>query len=356
MDFMHRYPIRGWYAIIILGGNIMPRAIKKSRWLAIVLGSLLLLAILIAACGGATTGGGSVPQNAPARSAQGGAAGAGGQSSGSQNKQSYSVPQAPTGPQYLIKALRVDMQVKDTMQVATDLQSWVSTTDPRSSTGGIDYQQVGDNLYNVSITFTVQATLYPQVEHYFASYAPLHKGKLLDLHETVQDVTNDYVDTQSRLKNLRGEQERLLTLLKNAQALGDILSIEQRLTDVEGQIEEIEAHLNALNGQVTFYNVVVNLQPIDIPASPPPQNTPWNPGGVLHDALSAALGFGQGLATLFIWLAVFSVYLIPAVLIFLVVRRLRIHGRPILRAPVAPVAPVASATSVSSASSSQTDS
>ncbi len=107
----------------------MPRAIKKSRWLAIVLGSLLLLAILIAACGGATTGGGSVPQNAPARSAQGGAAGAGGQSSGSQNKQSYSVPQAPTGPQYLIKALRVDMQVKDTMQVATDLQSWVSTTD-----------------------------------------------------------------------------------------------------------------------------------------------------------------------------------------------------------------------------------
>jgi len=58
----------------------MPRTIKKSRWSAIVLGSLLLLAILIAACGGATTGGGggSVPQSAPARSAQGGLQGQGG--------------------------------------------------------------------------------------------------------------------------------------------------------------------------------------------------------------------------------------------------------------------------------------
>lgn len=322
----------------------MPHAIKKSKWSAIVLGSLVLLAMLIAACGGATGsgGGGSVTSSNAAVKQAADQSGAGGQGSGSQNKQPYSgQPQAPTGPQYLIKALRVDMLVKDTMRVATDLQSWVSTTDPRSSTGGIDYQQAGDNLYNVSITFTVQATLYSRVERYLADYAPLHKGKLLGLRETVQDVTNDYVDTQSRLKNLRGEQERLLTLLKNAQALGDILSIEQKLTDVEGQIEQIQAHLNALNGQVTFYNVVVNLQPIEAPP-PPPKDTPWNVGGVLHDALSAALGFGQALATLFIWLAVFSVYLIPAVLIFLVVRRLWIRGSPILRAPVASLTSVPS--------------
>ena len=39
------------------------------------------------------------------------------------------------------------------------------------------------------------------------------------------------------LTNLRGEQQRLLTLMGQAQSLSDVLTIEQRLTDVEGQIE-----------------------------------------------------------------------------------------------------------------------
>ena len=62
-------------------------------------------------------------------------------------------------------------------------------------------------------------------------------------NETVQDETNDFLDTQSRLTNLRAEQPRLLTLLSQAQNLGDTLQVEQRLTDVEGQIENIEVHL-----------------------------------------------------------------------------------------------------------------
>jgi hypothetical protein len=311
------------------------RFISKRRFrLAILFTGFVVLVVLLAGCAGSATssaGTNSGSVNAPAHqpassSSQGSGSSSNGKSSGSYQSQ------------YLVKSLAVNMAVKDTRQVASELQSWIAKTDPRASSAGIDYEQVGDNLYNVSLTFSVESTDYTRIEEYLAGYAVQHNGKLLNLHESVQDVTNDYVDSQSRLTNLRGEQARLLTLLSQTQALGDIITVQDKLTDVEGQIENIEAHINALKNQVTFYTVTINLQPIaPVASTPPPQNTPWNAGQVLHDSLSAALGFGQVLFTLFIWLGVFCIYLIPVAAIVWFVWRRRHPGR--LIAAVAATSP-----------------
>jgi len=306
----------------------MPHAIttstktKKRDHLALFSTGLIILALLVAACGGASTGAPtSSASNAPGAPApdaaqhsantnlSGTLAGAPATSTTATSKSGTT----PSAAQYLIKALAVNMEVKDTRRVAADLQEWISTAAPGSSSAGIDYEQVGDNLYTVSMQFEVQATDYTQVKLYLEDYTTQHGGKLLSLHETVQDVTNDFIDSQSRLRNLKGEQQRLLTLLSSTTALGDILSIEQRLTDVEGQIEDTEAHLNALNGQTTFYSVSINLQPIAfVPPPPPPPNNTWSGLKTLQDAWSASLAFGEMLATLFIWLLSFSIYIVPA--------------------------------------------
>ncbi len=272
------------------------------------LGILFILALLLAACGaGESTSGSSssVPTSAHAPAQQSGSSSSQGSSSSSSKGSSSS---ASYGPQYLIKSLQVNMQVKDTRQVASNLQSWISTTDSRSSSAGIDYEQTGDNLEQ-------------------------HGGKLLSLHESVQDVTNDYVDTQSQLTNLRGEQERLLVLLSNSTALGDIITVEDKLTNVEGQIQDIEAHLNALKSQTTFYTVTINLQPMAPAATPPPtQQAPWNIGQVFHDSWSAVLSFGQVLTTFLIWLLSISIYLVPAALIAWFIWR-RTHPRRVMASP-----------------------
>jgi len=278
---------------------------------ACLIGILIIVAVLLAACGsagsssaGTTTTGSINAPDQPAHSTSNG-------STSSPNQPNKS--SADIGPQYLIKSLQVDMAVKDTQKVAADLQAWISATDPRSSSIGIDYTQAGDNLYNVSMKFSVQSTLYPQIEQYLANYASQQNGKLLNLHQDTQDVTNDYIDTQSRLKNLRTAQTRLLTLLSHTNTVGDIITVQTQLTDVEGQIEQIEEHLNALQGQVTFYTVTINLQPISSVAPTPGGS--WNPLKTLQDALAASLAFGAGLVTLFIWLAVFSIYIIPVALL-----------------------------------------
>lgn len=295
---------------------------KTGHRQAHLLAALVILGLLVAACGSASS-----PTSAPAPSSQ--APSGSSQGGGS----------TPTAAQYLIKALEVNMMVKDTRQVAADLQAWISTTDTSSSSAGIDYQQTDNNLYTVSMKFAVRATMYTQIKQYLGDYPTQHGGQLISLHETIQDVSNDYIDTQSRLKNLRGEQQRLLTLLSSATALGDVLAIEHRLTDVEGQIETIQAHLNALSNQVTYYTVAINLQPISTPTS-----ATFNVLKTLQDAWIAALAFGQVLITLIIWLLTFSIYIIPVVAIVLFVRQRRRRRRLATTAvPTAPVGPIGQA-------------
>ena len=282
------------------------RFVKKH----IAFSTILFFTVFLAACGGggfgvSSSSGGST--NAASIPSSSGSAPSKTGSSQGNSQGSNDVP-----AQYLIKTLKVGMSVKNTSKTADTLQNWITTTDTRASSAGINYDQIGDNLYNVSLTFSVQSTLYPQIERYLRDYATQNGGQLLSLNESVQDVTSDYVDTQSRLTNLRGEQSRLLTLLSHAQALGDIITIQDKLTDIEGQIETIEAHLKELNGQVSYYTVVITLQPLSTTQSPNPTPTTWSLGQTFHDAFAASLGFAQGLLTFLVWLLAYSFYIIPS--------------------------------------------
>src|SRR5258708_19702487 len=146
------------------------------------LGILFILALLLAACGAGTSTASSsgVPTSAHVPAQQSGSSSSQGSSSSSSKGSSSS---ASYGPQYLIKSLQVNMQVKDTRQVASNLQSWISTTDSRSSSAGIDYEQTADNLYTVSLTFSLESTQYTHIENYLPGYAEQHVGKLLILPE-----------------------------------------------------------------------------------------------------------------------------------------------------------------------------
>ena len=162
---------------------------KKRYALALLSGSLVFLTLLLAACGGAVgmpsgaTSTGSLNALPPAAATPG---------ASNPGKSGTSIV-----GQYLIKSLAVNMAVKDTRRVAADLQAWISTTDPRSTSAGIDYEQTGDNLYNVTMQFSVQATMYTQIKLYLEDYTSQRRGQLISLHETVQDVTNDFIDSQS---------------------------------------------------------------------------------------------------------------------------------------------------------------
>ncbi len=305
--------------------------IKGYKKIPLWLGILAIGMTFLVSCGSSSMSSGSgstvsmpapLSKNAGAPSA-GQAQGQNTAASSAGQSQGQGVPgsQAATD-QYLVKTLKVSMQVKDTRKVASALQNWISSIDTRSISAGTDYQPAGNDVYSVNLTFSVQASQYPRIYTYLRDYSSQNGGHLSSFTETVQNVTGDYVDTQSRLKTLHTEQARLLELMNHAQAMGDIVTIEQKLTDVEGQIETYEGRLKNLADQVSFYTVQIDLEPISV-ATPPPAEPGWSLGQVFQQAFNASIVFAQVLLTLIVWLLAFVWYAIPVILIVWLVRRFK---------------------------------
>lgn len=76
---------------------------------------------------------------------------------------------------------------------------------------------------------------------------------------SASDVTEQFIDLEARLKNLRAEEEQYLEIMKRAWTVEDTLKVSQRLSAVRGQIEQIEGQLKYLSRQVDMSTISVSL-------------------------------------------------------------------------------------------------
>lgn len=88
-------------------------------------------------------------------------------------------------------------------------------------------------------------------------------GNVTYKNESVEDVTLQYVDTESRKKALETEQERLLTLMEQAENLEDLLTIESRLSEVRYELENYGSQLRLLDNQIDYSTVHVSVQEVE---------------------------------------------------------------------------------------------
>lgn len=117
------------------------------------------------------------------------------------------------------------------------------------------------------------------------------------------DVTEEYVDLQSRLKNAEATEQQYLTLLDRAQDVDDILSIYERLSQVRQDIEQLKGRIQYLETVSSMSLISIDLRPV---ASTKPLARPgWSPVEVLKSAVRGLSFAGQFLATLAIWLIIF---------------------------------------------------
>ncbi|HEY8089863.1 MAG TPA: DUF4349 domain-containing protein [Polyangiaceae bacterium] len=77
-----------------------------------------------------------------------------------------------------------------------------------------------------------------------------------------QDVTDEFVDVQARLKNAYAMRDKLTELLSKA-AVKDALEIEKELGRVTGEIERMEGRLKLLKDQIAFSTVTVTFAALD---------------------------------------------------------------------------------------------
>ena len=88
-------------------------------------------------------------------------------------------------------------------------------------------------------------------------------GNLISLRQEQENVTAEYVDIEARLNSLETQRTRLQELLAQAQQLEDLLQIQQQLSDTEYQIESYTAQMRALQNQIAYCTVTVDLREVE---------------------------------------------------------------------------------------------
>lgn len=87
-------------------------------------------------------------------------------------------------------------------------------------------------------------------------------SNVISRNDRVTDVTLQYVDMESHKKALVAEQNRLLELLEQAENIEDIIAIESRLSEVRYQIESMESQLRTMDNQVSYSTVYLSIEEV----------------------------------------------------------------------------------------------
>jgi hypothetical protein len=131
---------------------------------------------------------------------------------------------------------------------------------------------------------------------------------------TGRDVTAEYTDTQSRLRNLRASEQRLLEIMEGATDTEAVLAVETQLSQVTSEIEVLEGQIQyyetaSKNSLVTIYlQPYIPSQPIDIAG--------WHPEGVAKEAVEDLIHSLQNLVDFLIRLGICGLPALAVIVLF----------------------------------------
>jgi hypothetical protein len=117
-----------------------------------------------------------------------------------------------------------------------------------------------------------------------------------------EDVTQQYTDLQSRLRNLEAAEAQLREIMASASKTEDVLAVYNQLVQIRGQIETVKGQIQYYEQSASLSAITVDLIP-DV-AAQPLQIGGWHPEGTAKNALTAMLRTLRFLGDAAIWLVI----------------------------------------------------
>lgn len=109
--------------------------------------------------------------------------------------------------------------------------------------------QTGDGAYSeMHLTVRVPAQYFDSLMTVINSNAEYFDSK--NIH--TQDVTEEFIDVTTRIKNKKSLESQYLTILKQAKSIKEIMEVRRELNTVREEIESAEGRLRYLSSQVSF--------------------------------------------------------------------------------------------------------
>jgi len=207
-------------------------------------------------------------------------------------------------------------------------------TDLVKRMGGYIVQSSSYRTYSDRLAATV--TLRVPADSFEETLAALRAlaGKVQSETLSGEDVTDQYVNLDARLKALEATETELLALLaevRQSEGTADeksqaILAIYNQLTNVRTQIEQIQGQMNYLSQMAAMATITVELQPREPEVTQPVVEEGYDAGRTFNRAARSLIQVLQGLLNALIWfvvvlLPVLLVLAAPVVLVVWLVRR-----------------------------------
>ena len=275
---------------------------KKNRLIALLV-VLVMTASMLAGCGASSVNKdmampeAAAPMEAPMKNGMVMGSGA--------MRDTASVPQE--SGQKLIRRVNIDAETEDLEALLENLGSQIAALD-----GYIENQE----LYNGSSYASYRhrsANLTVRIPaDKLDSFVQQVKGvsNVVSYNESQEDVTLTYVSTESRIKALETEQERLLELLAQAQNMSDLLEIEARLTDVRYELESVTSQLLVLANKVDYATVRLYISQVK-EYTEVEEQTVWQ--RITTGFKGNLKDLGESLVDFFVWVVTYSPQLVLAV-------------------------------------------
>jgi predicted small secreted protein len=113
----------------------------------------------------------------------------------------------------------------------------------------------GAELITVSVVFRVPAPVFDGTLQAVRALAKRVAGEKV----SGQDVTEEYVDLDARIRAQRAVEAQYLSILKDAKTIHDILEVQQKLGEIRVEIDRAEGRLRYLDNQTSLSTFTVHL-------------------------------------------------------------------------------------------------
>lgn len=131
-------------------------------------------------------------------------------------------------------------------------------------------------------------------------------ANVINKSKNLEDITLQYVATESRITALETEEARLLEFMEKAETMSDLLEIEARLTDVRSELEITNSQMRLYNNQIDYATIHLSIEEVQ-EYTPVEEPTFWER---IRDGFSDSLkGVGEGTVDFIVWLVTSSPYL-----------------------------------------------
>jgi len=136
-----------------------------------------------------------------------------------------------------------------------------------------------------------------------------------------QDVTDQYVDIESRLSTLLKTKAKFEEIMEKATEIQDILNVQREIINLQSEIDGLKGQKQYLEQSAKLAKLTIYLSTDEL-ALPYAPSEAWRPQVIFKQAVRSLIGSLRKVGTALIWLAVYSVIWIPlALIIFLLHRR-----------------------------------